>query len=185
MASSRDGGAEERTRHHVASVADVFLSPGPAQRVPATRPTILLAAPGESASRMVVPLRNALPAKVPTHLLGDHVGERLPCWETAGRVDGVTTGGILMWCVRGTEASSLSCGLLLGRLVAMLAPRATTVLWLPESDGGRTSAPAASARDVANRLVGAAVNAAGVVVHCVGWSQSLGADLGSLARRFA
>lgn len=170
--------------HHVAAVADAFLSEvaGPAP-VPA-RPELVVAGPGLGAATQVSSALAAQGRPVPLHDLGDAVGVHLGRWEREGPPQAAPEAPVvLVWCVRGAEALSLGCGLVLGRLAALFEPRVTTVVWMP--DRGEVGAlPSEPSRQRVRRLSALAVPRGRVSLHCVGWRGDPASELGSLVARF-
>jgi hypothetical protein len=164
-------------------VVDAFLEAAPASAPP--RPDLVVAAPGAGATVQVSAALADGPGTAAMHDLGDAVGVQLGRWEREGLASAATSAPVvLIWCVKGSEATSLAAGLVLGRLAALLEPVAATVLWLPEGPwaAGRPSPPAC---DRVRRLVTVAAPRARVSVHCVGWEGDTTGDVGALAARFA
>jgi len=170
-------------RHHVASVADAFLSaaPGPAT----TRPELVVAGPGLGAASQVSAALAGRPRAARLHDLGDAVGVHLGRWEREGLpATAPTAPVVLIWCVRGAEALSLGCGLVLGRLAALFEPPITTIVWLPDR-GPAGGEPGESSRQRVRRLGARAVPRGRVSLHCVGWEGDAATEIGSLMARFA
>jgi len=168
-------------RHHLADVADAFLSAAPGAR--AAAPPLLAAAPGSADTRGVLERLAAGRGGRQVRDLGGRVRERLSDWEREG-LRGVppTPAPLLVWCPRADEALSLAGHLDLGRLAALLRPARVTVLWLA-AEAGRQSPPAALRARVA-ALAAAAVPSAVVTVHCLGWSGPADRQLAELAARY-
>jgi hypothetical protein len=172
----------DRRRHHVASVADAFLgeAPGP----PPVRPELVVAGPGLGVAAQVSSALAGRGSSVPLHDLGDAVGVHLGRWEREGPPYPAPEAPVVMvWCVRGAEALSLGCGLVLGRLAALFEPRVATIVWMPECGHGGV-VPTEPARQRVRRLSSLAVPRGRVSLHCVGWRGDAAAELGSLVARF-
>ena len=191
--STEAAGAKPR-RHHLATVADAFLSgdagrragrAGAATAPPAARP-LYTAAPGAVDTARILARLAPRRSRTGAHDLGGSVGERLARWE---REDSLTADAaaapLLLWGPRGDEGLSVRAGLSLGRLAALLRPRRVTVLWQPGSGTAPVQRPAAAQRARAAALVAAAVPGATVTVHCLGWDAPADAQLDQLAARFA
>jgi hypothetical protein len=186
LASPRPEEEGQARRHHLASVADAFLSPAlAASAADEDRPALIVASPGMDASAAAMAALDEVPLPRQPRELGDRVGVRLSRWERHGLDDGVGPGGVLIWCVQGPEATSLAAALSLGRLVALLAPPAITIAWIPVSTGGVRDQPRPSVREHVASLASAAAPRTRVAVHCLGWGGDLAGDLGDLARRLA
>lgn len=179
-----EGGRRQSRRHHLAAVADAFLSPTPPRANPAP-PAAVIAAPGPGTAAVPPVLIGSMGAER-TCDLGAGVVSSLPRWEREG-FDTPVPGSypVLFWCVVGREATSLVAALALGRLAALLEPVNTTLLWTPAPDAAPTPPPVRGIRERARRLAAAAAPRARVAVHCVGWSRDATVDLQALAVRFA
>ncbi len=170
-------------RHHVRSVVDAFLEAAPATAPPPT--DLVVAAPGAGATAQVSAALAAGHGHGAMHDLGDAVGVQLGRWEREGLASAATTAPVvLFWCVKGSEATSLAAGLVLGRLAALFEPVAATVLWMPDGPW-LTARPDPVACDRARRLGTAAAPRARVSVHCVGWQGEATRDVRALVTRFA
>lgn len=175
-------GTDQR-RHHVASVADAFLSEAPPSAP--SPPELVVAGPGLGVASQVGAVLADRPRTVPLHDLGDAVGVHLGRWEREGPPAASPDAPVvLIWCVRGTEALSLGCGLVLGRLAALFEPPIITVVWLPER-GQAGALPGESVRQRVRRLCARAVPRGRVSLHCVGWQGDEAAEIGNLVARFA
>ncbi|MEZ4389327.1 MAG: hypothetical protein R3D98_17405 [Candidatus Krumholzibacteriia bacterium] len=169
--------------HHVAAIADAFLTETRPRTV--ARPEVVVAAPGGGATALVSSALAGGRGGAALQDLGDAVGARLGCWEREGLAGSrPAESTVLLWCVKGTEATSLAAALVLGRLAALYEPMAVTVLWLPTAERAR-SCPTDAERRRARRLGEAAVPRARVSVHCVGWGGDAAAELADLVARFA
>lgn len=177
-------GEGDPRRHHVASVADAFLSAAPPP-APA-RPELVVAGPGLGAASQVSAVLADQARAVPLRDLGDTVGVHLGRWEREGLLPGTAEAApvVLIWCVRGAEALSLGCGLVLGRLAALFEPAITTIVWLPER-GPAGAEPGEPSRRRVRRLCARAVPRGRVSLHCVGWQGDAATEIGTLAARFA
>jgi len=173
------------SRHHLASVADAFLSASP-EAESSVRPALVLAGPGVGVTADVAAALNGPGGGSHLHDLGDTVGVRLPRWEREGLpVDRAAGAPVLVWCVRGAEAASLVSGLAMGRLAALLEPLVATLVWLPAGDDPPGRIPGDGLQNRVRRLAMAAAPRSRVAVHCVGWRKPLTEDLTALAARFA
>lgn len=185
---SRADPAATTRRHHVASIADAFLTPDrPPEGVPtpADAVELIVAAPGADLNAVVLAALDSVPLARPPADLGERVGIRLPRWERDGRLPAGSRGGVLFWCVDGGRADALGSLVLLGRIAGLLEPRQVTVIWCPGADDGPAEHPDQAARGRVQRLVEAAVPEARSAVHCLGWRDDLAHEVADLARRFA
>lgn len=173
----------DRRRHHLASVADAFLSASPEPVL--GRPELVVAGPGLGVASKVSAALAGQPNAVPRHDLGDTVGVHLGRWEREGAPSTPPTAPVvLIWCVRGSEALSLGCGLVLGRLAALFEPPITTIVWFPDR-GQSGAAPGEGSRQRVRRLCARAVPRGRVSVQCVGWQGDAATEIGDLMARFA
>ncbi len=194
-ARTRDEGTVRAARrHHLATVADAFLSGGPGpsgghpaaeEMAPGTRPLVTAAPGAADTARILARLAPRRP-RTGAHDLGGRVGERLARWE---REEGLglapDAAPLLLWCARGEEGLSMRAGLSLGRLAALLRPDRVTVLWEPAAGAEPVRRPAAALRSRVAALAAAAAPEAAVTVHCLGWDAPADDQLRRLAARFA
>ncbi|MDY0108837.1 MAG: hypothetical protein RBT60_02760 [Candidatus Krumholzibacteria bacterium] len=177
-------------RHHLAAVADAFLPVGPPAKAAGRTDggNVYAAAPGGVDTAGVLSVLCAGSTTKRCRDLGGGIADRLRRWERDGRLPLSEPGQpVLIWCPIAEEALSLVCTFTLGRLGALLQPEKVTLLWFAGSQAQRSRglAPAVTLRARAVALAGAAVPAADVVLHCLGWDGDAGQELRDLARRFA
>lgn len=174
-------------RGHLASVAEDFL---PAARATAGRPAgagigVAVAAPGRADTAVILADLLAAAALGPGLDLGGELASRLTRWEREPQViEFARRRPLLFWCPVGGEGLSLGSALTLGRIGALLQPQQVTLLWLANADVAPGRPPATRQRERALALARAAVPAAGVNLHCLGWCGRLRRELHDLARRF-
>ena len=181
------------SRHHLASVADAFLSPSATDATAgaqSVRPPLFTAAPGTSDTASVLSLlRPVLESDEEATAdcdLGGAIGVRLARLERSlALARFAARQPLLIWCPRGKEGLSLVAALALGRLGALLQPSRLTVLWFagPGRLAARDPGPDHCRR--ASTLAQAAIPGAAVAVHCLGWSNDAQAQLADLAHRFS
>lgn len=192
MAGRRGVPAAARSpgRHHLAAVADAFLSGAdgavvPGRDGPPAAPPLVTAAPGGLDTGRI--LAAVAPEREPPGArdLGGRVGTRLGRWERGQPAGQWPASALLLWCPRGEEGLQVRTYLDLGRLAAMLAPQRVTILWLAGSGPAPGRPPDAALRGRVAALAAAAAPDAAVAVHCVGWDAPAERQLGELAARFA
>lgn len=175
-------------RGHLAAIVDDLLPTIDRVEAPATagETAILVAAPGRADTSEVMTILPAGTAGGTWHELGGGVAERLDRWERDGRLAPYAAGHtLLLWCLVGDEGPALGTALILGRIGAMLHPRRVSLLWFAGRTPPAGRIPAASQRERALALAQAAVPAASISLHCLGWLGEPGRELRRLARRFA
>lgn len=184
---------DQSGRHHLASVADAFLSSPAADeavRAPLDQPPLFTAAPGTSdtASVLAVLRQNSELGEGPDadRDLGGAIGVCLVRLERGGALARpAAPPPLLIWCPRGREGLSLVAALALGRLGALLQPSHLTVLWFPGPGRAVDRDPDLEQCRRASRLARAAIPTAAVAVHCLGWTEDAQTQLADLARRFS
>jgi len=180
-------------RHHLASVADAFLSsPAVDESVGALpdQPPLFTAAPGTSDTASVMAVLRPVPESGEgwdeDRDLGGAIGVRLERLERGRALARLAAPPpLLIWCPRGREGLSLVAALALGRLGALLKPSHLTVLWFPGPGRAVDSDPGPEQCHRASRLAQAAIPTAAVAVHCLGWTEDAQTQLADLARRFS